>query len=1113
MVHDGRYLTHGASGLTFSSTLPGPDQELIVRNLSRPHLDLFGRDDDLIIRFAKSGSVLRPGATLRSMLEGQIRSVPVLADRPTTSPDELWDVDIPSIVTLPGIAAHMDSVLARWPNAHRKRTSGYATETEMLLRVSHTHPSVPIGSEATRTIEAYLSMHCPLNVRYVRALDLLTGIPPAAMGLAPTLQYDVVGLVAILGFTVVDGKLMATLGGADKIRIEPLGTKIHLQGPDGTYLTTEASGAVYGDRAEPFATEELLLGRMRTPFSDRFFHGDWITLRGGNGARISAPLPLVAAGQTLGARDGSGHVPLELNIVRVDGPGEVVDGDRVRFTVRNIGGGAHLSVDAGGRRTLAHRPAPTDPRTIFTIRFTQTLRQTWSDTAQDHASVARGEAVRRAGYRQLHGQARVLLSPRPGSAALESFFHQPTSDTITTATEQGLAVPLSQNWDYLGIQGHVYQQPELGTVPLKLYFHETRRDNLLAATTDDDRNAGFHGYRFGWVEGYAAPPDAPPPPPPPPSSGSPSTVPLTQLLSPAVAAAITGGIPLQVGGRPITVPVPELRPIARPPRTALVLSGGGAKGCFEAGAASVLWEQRYQPELICGVSVGAINAAKLAEGPGAAAELVAWWRELAKQQGAVFHDSFYTKAIETILERLVGRLADTGIAALIGSILGSLLLPGFVVGAHLGGVIGALAGKSLSDLDEASLRLVNAILVIAHSIHSMEPLRRLIASRLDVDRLRQSPIHLRIGITCASTGQFFTVSAADDTWTAEPLRAMGFVEVEPDHQLGSSWLDRPLYGTEGYVMRLSDAIYASSALPGFMEPFVVDPRTCEQISVGSQRYTLLRPDLPPGLREVLDAYPTPERAPPNTSFGLRLEQALDRFFASYLQNTQEARRAANRGRRDGSRGRATWSQYLFDGGLRDTMPIRTALRLGARDITVISGDRLQQFHHPFVSPNTFDRGRATDLFSLFGGSNWIGVDLGSIPALQHIMGLLGIWFNETARSDLLLSVAQSEFLGWVQKAYARLDAPSKTELERDIRRYWDQRGPVLLGALGGSHWLGGHGTFDYGHLPYDRAKITLIAPDREIIDALAFEDYDSVVSGIELGRVAAQSRTVLSDHL
>ena len=48
--------------------------------------------------------------------------------------------------------------------------------------------------------------------------------------------------------------------------------------------------------------------------------------------------------------------------------------------------------------------------------------------------------------------------------------------------------------------------------------------------------------------------------------------------------------------------------------TALVLSGGGARGDFQVGAIRYLYDHALWPNIICGASVGAINAVKLAEG-------------------------------------------------------------------------------------------------------------------------------------------------------------------------------------------------------------------------------------------------------------------------------------------------------------------------------------------------------------------------------------------------------------------------------------------------------------------------------------------------------------------
>ncbi|HMJ33170.1 MAG TPA: patatin-like phospholipase family protein [Baekduia sp.] len=76
-----------------------------------------------------------------------------------------------------------------------------------------------------------------------------------------------------------------------------------------------------------------------------------------------------------------------------------------------------------------------------------------------------------------------------------------------------------------------------------------------------------------------------------------------------------------------------------PPRVALVLPGGGARGAYEVGALSVLLplleERGERPVILCGTSVGAINATALgatADRPAAeaVASLIEHWRGLRK---------------------------------------------------------------------------------------------------------------------------------------------------------------------------------------------------------------------------------------------------------------------------------------------------------------------------------------------------------------------------------------------------------------------------------------------------------------------------------------------------
>ena len=61
---------------------------------------------------------------------------------------------------------------------------------------------------------------------------------------------------------------------------------------------------------------------------------------------------------------------------------------------------------------------------------------------------------------------------------------------------------------------------------------------------------------------------------------------------------------------------------------ALVLSGGGVKGAYQAGAIQAVLESGYRPEIVTGISVGALNAAFLAAHQDSAqvgAQLTQFW--------------------------------------------------------------------------------------------------------------------------------------------------------------------------------------------------------------------------------------------------------------------------------------------------------------------------------------------------------------------------------------------------------------------------------------------------------------------------------------------------------
>ncbi len=99
------------------------------------------------------------------------------------------------------------------------------------------------------------------------------------------------------------------------------------------------------------------------------------------------------------------------------------------------------------------------------------------------------------------------------------------------------------------------------------------------------------------------------------------------------AARILVGLALG-GAAPASACGPSTRPLDVP--TALVLSGGGAKGAYEAGVAAVFVERGLPIRLVAGSSAGALNAAMIVD--GRMERLEALWRGLVARSGLLAAD-------------------------------------------------------------------------------------------------------------------------------------------------------------------------------------------------------------------------------------------------------------------------------------------------------------------------------------------------------------------------------------------------------------------------------------------------------------------------------------------
>ncbi len=203
----------------------------------------------------------------------------------------------------------------------------------------------------------------------------------------------------------------------------------------------------------------------------------------------------------------------------------------------------------------------------------------------------------------------------------------------------------------------------------------------------------------------------------------------------------------------------DIDDIAPPPpdqaRRALVLSGGASKGDFQVGAIKYLYnEQHFYPDIIIGVSVGALNAGLLAQARRgdptdnnrAVSQLESIWRSLRGNS-----DIYVPTAQFAAVQGLSQGSGNLGIvsAAMPYSIAADLLLPP-IIGSYL-----VLGGVESGVRDR--VRAVNQMirdLVNSDGLYTEAPLNLLVKQNLNIPRLQTSSIDLRVGAVNLVTGRY-----------------------------------------------------------------------------------------------------------------------------------------------------------------------------------------------------------------------------------------------------------------------------------------------------------------------------------------------------------------------
>ncbi|WP_081162138.1 DUF3734 domain-containing protein [Ensifer aridi] len=178
-------------------------------------------------------------------------------------------------------------------------------------------------------------------------------------------------------------------------------------------------------------------------------------------------------------------------------------------------------------------------------------------------------------------------------------------------------------------------------------------------------------------------------------------------------------------------------------QTALVLQGGGALGAYQAGVYQALSEGGYEPDWVCGVSIGAINAAIIAgnEPEDRLRRLKAFWERIT----CAF--PWPAPAWDTTARRFFNAVS-TGASVLAGQ-------PGFFQ-------------PRLSPGAWLQQRSPDVV-----SVYDTSPLRETLEELVDFDRINAGKTRLSLGAVSVSTGNGIYFDSAERAITADHVMASG----------------------------------------------------------------------------------------------------------------------------------------------------------------------------------------------------------------------------------------------------------------------------------------------------------------------------------------------------
>ncbi len=207
--------------------------------------------------------------------------------------------------------------------------------------------------------------------------------------------------------------------------------------------------------------------------------------------------------------------------------------------------------------------------------------------------------------------------------------------------------------------------------------------------------------------------------------------------------------------------------------TAIVLSGGGSRGDFQLGALAALYEAGVRPDIVCGTSVGALNALMLTQGDSGLEDLRRIWFGLRRNDHMWLFEDWWQEVDPRLRQVIIGSLlgdpargdpAFIALGTLGGAGTGSVLGPmGMLMGAFIGAAVAGDTNNIIADAftGDAVRKMLVVLKSRARSLLNLGPIRELMRTHFDEDKfaafvaagnkLRLATVGLESGELCYVT--------------------------------------------------------------------------------------------------------------------------------------------------------------------------------------------------------------------------------------------------------------------------------------------------------------------------------------------------------------------------